>query len=532
MLTVEEKLPYNILLITCDQLRYFRDDEWPEGFPLPNIKRLKAMGTSFDNHYICASACTPSRGSMYTGLHMPIHGVFENTILPMAQSRLPPQHKTLAHWLDRAGYHAVYKGKWHLEKEMEPPFKKKEFDSREEMKVRYGFHDYDGEVSSAGLPLSGYYHDETIAATTIGWLRRQGQELNDAGNPWFLAVNFVNPHDIMFYGDAERAGNHCLRTPHREPTHEIYRSRWSLEPNNWRQSLEGAGRPMAHRDYHDADSLIVGPMDNTLAEWRRYNDFYLNSIRLVDRQIGGLLHELDALGISDRTIILFTSDHGEMAGAHGLKGKGPMVYEEAIHVPMIIAHPGHTGGQRCRALTSHMDLAPTILGSTGMVSDLERQVARELPGYDMTTLLANSETGKLRDALLFTFNMLFFLDSDFIRSLSLNRQKGTPTTPPNIDKRGAIRMAFDGRYKFARYFAPSQHNTPETMEALLAHNDLELFDLERDIRETVNLGADPTANSELILGMNEKLNRLIEDEIGEDKGGMLSERENGRVWHV
>ncbi len=540
MSSIEKKSLYNILLITCDQLRYFRDDEWPEGFTLPNMECLKTLGTSFENHYICTSICTSSRASMYTGLHMPVHGMFDNTKLPAAPSRLSAQHKTLGHWLSEVDYYAAYKGKWHLDYEMEAPYHQtgrppaKDFDARKEMKDRYGFDDYDGEVSSAGLPLSGYYHDGSIAASAIGWLRCQGQELNNAGRPWFLAVNFVNPHDIMFFGHTGQVkdeGNR-LMMPHGEPDHDLYRPQWRIEPNSWQQPLATSARPPAHQAFYEANNLFIGPIDYQLTDWWRYNSFYLNSTRLLDRQLGYLIQELEALGLTRKTIILFTSDHGELAGAHGLKGKGPVIYEEAIHVPMIMAHPDHPGGQRCRALTSHIDLLPTILANTAMTPDLQARVAKELPGQDITPLLADPETGKLRDALLFTFNMLLFLDTGFIRSRLLNRQRGTPLVEPNINRRGAIRMVFDGHYKFARYFAPREHNTPRTMEALLAYNDLELYDLHQDIRETLNPGADPIANEELIIAMNDRLTRLIESEIGEDKGEMLPRRENGGLWCI
>nr|VFK66236.1 MAG: arylsulfatase [Candidatus Kentron sp. UNK]VFK71847.1 MAG: arylsulfatase [Candidatus Kentron sp. UNK] len=522
----EKRLPYNILLITCDQLRYFRDDEWPEGFTLPNMERLKEMGISFDNHYICASVCTPSRASMYTGLHTPVHGVFDVSMMPVGSpDRLPSQHKTLGHWLASAGYYTAYKGKWHLDQEIAHP--PQGFDVAREMKARYGFEDYDGEVSSR--MLGGYYQDEGIAASAIAWLRRQGRGLNNGEKPWFLAVNFVNPHDIMFYGHAgqEKNPGNRLSIPHGEPKHEVYQPQWSITPNNWQQSLT-LDRPAAHLAFRDTNDLFTGPVDYTLDDWRRYNSFYLNSTRLLDRQIGRLIRELEEQRIMDKTVILFTSDHGELAGAHGgMKGKGPVIYEEAIHVPMVMVHPDYRGGRRCPALTGHIDLVPTILGNTDMAPGLRAQI-EALPGHDMTPLLANPETGKLRDALLFAFDMLTFLDSNPLQTFLMNRKRGASTAAtPNMDRRGLIRMAFDGRYKFARYFAPSRYNTPETMEALLAHNDLELYDLEENIRETVNLGADPAANGELIIGMNEKLNRLIEREVGEDKGEMLPRRENG-----
>ena len=87
--------------------------------------------------------------------------------------------------------------------------------------------------------------------------------------------------------------------------------------------------------------------------------------------------------------------------------------------------------------------------------------------------------------------------------------------------RGFVSFCFDGRYKFSRYYAPDNFNTPMTFEELVGNNDLELFDLERDPDEMVNLAVDTGANRELILRQNELLNRLIAREVGDNDGSFL-----------
>jgi arylsulfatase len=88
---------------------------------------------------------------------------------------------------------------------------------------------------------------------------------------------------------------------------------------------------------------------------------------------------------------------------------------------------------------------------------------------------------------------------------------------PDLMKRGAVRSVYDGRYMFARYFSPKQHNRPANLEELFRLNDVELYDLQADPDEMKNLAA----NRELVTAMNEKLNRLIDAEVGEDRGQML-----------
>ena len=92
---------------------------------------------------------------------------------------------------------------------------------------------------------------------------------------------------------------------------------------------------------------------------------------------------------------------------------------------------------------------------------------------------------------------------------------------PNLKKRGAIRSIFDGRYKFSRYFSPLEHHVPKTIEELFANNDLELFDVESDPLEMNNLAVNKNKHGELAQMMNEKLNLLIEQEVGDDAGQML-----------
>jgi arylsulfatase len=94
-------------------------------------------------------------------------------------------------------------------------------------------------------------------------------------------------------------------------------------------------------------------------------------------------------------------------------------------------------------------------------------------------------------------------------------------------KRGAIRSVFDGRYQFTRYFSPKQHNRPTSIEALFKLNDVELFDLQADPHELNNLALDREKNADLLVAMNAKLNRLIDEEVGEDIGQMMPGGEDG-----
>jgi arylsulfatase len=230
-----------------------------------------------------------------------------------------------------------------------------------------------------------------------------------------------------------------------------------------------------------------------------------------------------------------TADHGDLDGAHRLHGKGATSYREQNHVPLIVVHPAYAGGKRCKAVTTHVDIAPTLVNLSG--TDAGRKVAltKDLPGKDFSGLLAAPEKADVntaRDGALYAYNMFAYVDGDFMAKVvaikaqpdgkaKLQAAAKDGSLRPDLSKRGAIRSVFDGRYQFTRYFSPKQHNRPTSLESLFKLNDVELFDLERDPNEVTNLALDRTKNGDLLLAMNEKLNRLIDAEVGEDIGQML-----------
>jgi arylsulfatase len=229
------------------------------------------------------------------------------------------------------------------------------------------------------------------------------------------------------------------------------------------------------------------------------------------------------------TVVVFTADHGEMGGAHGgLKGKGPFSYEENAHVPLIIAHPAAKAGATCLALTSHLDLLPTFVGLTGLPDANRPQAVKALPGHDFSALLADPDKVGLtavRPAVLFNYVGPSTVDAEFLRAtmVSLVFRRPTPQlSEAKLDKRGFLSFAYDGRYKFGRYYAPTAFNTPRMLEEIFNNNDVQLFDLQNDPEETHNLAFEPDKDRALILRMNELLNDLIAKEVGVNDGRFLT----------
>lgn len=524
--------PYNILMIVTDQQQYITANQLPNGFNLPGHERMAKRGVVFENHQIASNVCTPSRAVLYTGQHIQNNGMFDNADFPWCDD-LSTDIDTIGDLLRKEGYYTAYKGKWHLNNDFETinelhAPKKLLVDEME----AYGFSDYFGIGDIIAHTEGGYLHDDVIAAMSRSWLRGQGEYLRQESKPWFLAVNLVNPHDVMYYntdlpGEAVQSGRTMMRL-NREPDHPMYQDRWDVKlPESRKQSLSETGRPTAHHEYMLSRGALVGVVPNEDDRWRRLNNYYLNCIRDVDRHLVEILNELDNLGLSDNTIVIYTSDHGELAGAHGLSGKGVTAYREQNNVPFMIAHPAFAGNKSCKAVTSHVDIATTLVS----IARGKNSEVKGLPGKDITTVLGDPEAAAadaLRPGALYNYNMFAYVDATFLGKISKffavgGDPKNLPAQGfrPDLKKRGAIRSVYDGRYKFNRYFAPQDHHVPRTMEQLLTNNDVELFDLINDPLEIKNLAVGRKKYGDLILMMNNKLNLLIENEVGEDIGQML-----------
>jgi arylsulfatase A-like enzyme len=523
---------YNILFIFTDQERY--PHPTPPGLSLPGHERLQRTGVAFTNHYVGAVMCSSSRAILLTGLQTPDNGVFENLNVPWVPN-MSTAIPTIGHMLRKAGYYTSYKGKWHLTREFDQHEPDRLFTKEME---QYGFADYASPGDLVGHTLGGYQFDDLIADSAVTWLRRKGRPLNDDGKPWCLTVSLVNPHDIMYLstdapGKPVQDSGQLIFKAAPVPHHEFYAAKWDVPiPGSLTQPFDAPGRPPAHGEYQRGWDVLLGHIPPEKERWRRFNDFYVNSIRAVDLKLTRLLNELDALGIAERTIVVFTADHGEMAGAHGLRNKGPFAYEENIHVPFYIVHPDVRGGQTSRALTAHIDVAPTLLAMAGVSAGQASEFAgRELPGKDLSQLLSqpgSASVHALRGSILFTYSGLVLNDSNVLVAIAQAMAAGeNPKDPatlakrgikPDLKKRGTIRTVYDGRHKFSRYFAPVERNRPTTLDELYANNDVELFDLQTDPREMTNLAANKGAHGDLTLAMSVKLEAAIKAEIGIDSG--------------
>jgi arylsulfatase len=521
----------NIIFVICDQETYHLTAR--KDYKLPARQALMRRGVTFRNHYIASAMCTPSRAAFLTGQPPQVNGVFDQMEYSF-QPSLSRDRPNMGSVLKGLGYQTAYFGKFEMDK---PLLAGRDTVNYSTAAKPYGFEQFAATGDTPSGPHDGYTRDCYIAGEGVRWLRTNVPKSRKSGQPFFLVLSFLNPHDIMF-ANANVPGMAPVQKPASPlfmpplPANALYERQWSftLAPS-LTESLTAKGMPAALAEYHKGWSGALGLVPTDRKDmWRIFYNYYLNCIRDNDRSLQLVVDAMDELHLWKDTAVVFTADHGEMAGAHGgLKGKGPFCYEANSHVPLIIAHPDAKPGTTCSALTSHLDLLPTFVGMTGLPEAKRPAAVKGLPGHDFAPLLANPGSATVhanRKGVLFNYVGIATVDGKYLRRIMVGlakRQKAPPLTEIDLNKRGFLSFTFDGRYKFGRYYAPSAFNAPRTLEQILKYNDVQLFDLKNDPNEMDNLALDRKKNEKTILRLNTLLNDLMAREVGVNDGKFLPE---------
>ena len=339
----------NILVIVVDQLRY---PVWfspmADGTALPpNLRRLREGAVSFAGHYTAANDCTPARSTLLTGLY-----THQTGCMITGGSTLDPGFPTWGTMLADHGYRSRWYGKWHLTHRDGTWGRAR----GERALARYGFGG--GTFPSPnGAPGQGWRVDGQIAKQFAKWFDGERSE-----EPWCTTVSFVNPHDIAWWyiwSDRVLAEASAERVVGSLPA--------NFETPGL---LLERGKPRLQRSLQETAATSFGPVPfegpEVLALWSEFLDLYAKLQRDVDGHIGTVLQTLQSRpDVAANTVIVFTSDHGEYGGSHGLRGKGAGAYEEAIRVPLIVKDNRGLLTQAPEAtrtqLTSSVDIAPLLL---------------------------------------------------------------------------------------------------------------------------------------------------------------------------
>ena len=449
----------NILLLMSDQQRWDTLGCYGcDAIPTTALDGLAADGVVFERCYVNVPICTPSRACMLTGRLPAGHGVYRiHDTLPADQVLLP-EH------LAGLGYETALVGKLHVSgREVE----------RVERHPHDGFERYEWSIDPQ-------VHLDSPFNAHVAWLRERHPEFlrrlqagpqdhhpaaahfstwaaeraiaflneRDTARPFFLNVSLFDPHGPYFDFPLE-AGK------------LVDRSRMAPV-----QPLTAAHRPIPSGVARERELFHAGQGRSKVPEQRdiaALRHGYLASIVFLDRQVGRIFAELERLDLMRDTLVLFVSDHGDMIGDLELIAKGAFFYDPCTRVPMILRLPeSERAGTRVRDLVQPHDLAATLLGAAGMPA---AEVAALMPqSQDLAALArADGEHPGRRD-----------------HAITLYRNSGMGPgqywDPPIYAS-----MFHDGRFKLTLYQDPTARRDPEG----------ELYDMEQDPGETINLWSDP-----------------------------------------
>ncbi|WP_102347692.1 sulfatase-like hydrolase/transferase [Bacillus sp. Marseille-P3661] len=378
----------NFLFICVDEQRfqtaYENEDlkEWCK-HNLKTQELLRENGLTFLNHYIGSTACSPSRATLFTGQYPSLHGVTQTTGVakgafdPDVYWLDPNTVPTLGDYFRAAGYRTFWKGKWHISDEdiLIPgthdalssyntstgvPVHEKEQEYLNSNRLEpFGFSSWvgpephgtnprnSGSVAATGISGRDVIYSEEV----VQLIRSLEEDTIKIQEPWLIVSSFVNPHDITLFGLLTQFSpmfNFEVdpTIPHIPPAPTA------------NESLQT--KPTAQKSYQETYQIAFQPTFDTLF----YRQLYYTLQKQVDQEISKVFQALKTSSFYENTIVVFTSDHGDLLGAHGgLFQKWHNAYEEALHVPFIIHSPKlFKGRQTSNMLTSHVDIIPTLLG--------------------------------------------------------------------------------------------------------------------------------------------------------------------------
>jgi arylsulfatase A-like enzyme len=453
----KHKTKPNLLFIWTDQQRADTIKVYGNSkIHAPNLNKLADESVVFRNAYVSQPVCTPSRSTVMTGHWPHTNGCTENNI------PLSPETHVLPEILNDPEYRTGYIGKWHLGDEIFAQHGFEEWISMEDGYSRYFSAGKDRDARSsyhwflkdlgykpnnegsnrfsrsfaANLPLN-HCKPKFLEQNAIDFLERYRH------NPFMLYVNFLEPHP-PFFG----------------PLDELHEPAAIDLPHNFDDPL-GEEEPLWYRNRqqiyleHGQDEFDLKKQ----TDWKQLSAKYWGLVTQVDLSVGAILNKLENLGLADNTIVVFTSDHGDMMGSHHMLHKSVM-YQEAVRVPWLIRIPqmnrrpniidGHV---------SHIDLVPTILDL------MNAHKKNDLSGISLKPVMEGDAVD--RDVMIeWTPNVHRF------RPETRSYLPGISVEQVNAAKQANRRAVI----------------TQEGMKLVLADHDLcQLYDLNKDPYETTNL---------------------------------------------
>lgn len=300
----------NILVFMTDQ----ESALLPGPAKLPSRARLAPRAAEFTHAFCNTPQCSPARSSLLTGLEPRHTGVRTNVDGSSLGKALDPKMPNVGNVFRDAGWATGYFGKWHL--------------------TAGG----DKNLEAFGFQARADGKDAAVATAAAAWISKQT-------GPWLAWVSVLNPHDIYkIRAEMERTAIRPGVAP----------------PGTTLENLQT--KPAEQQEYVDKDQGKI-TADFDADHWLRYRSYYLNLLEETDRLLGQVL---DAAGDLANTIVVYTSDHGDQLGGHGLPFKGPFMYEPLVRIPLLIRAPGRIPAGKRDDLVTQADIAPTLAALAGI----------------------------------------------------------------------------------------------------------------------------------------------------------------------
>ncbi len=368
----------NIVFIFSDQQRSDTLAAYGNNWiKVPHLNKLADQSFVFENAYVTQPVCTPARASIMTGLYPHTAGPTVNKVA------LSPDVKTVAEMISE-DYLCGYLGKWHLGDDVIQQHgfdewvstedgHRPEYSKREYRNVMSDYHQflvdagYEPDVESEGAKIFSAHARGKLPAEhqMASFLAGKAEEFIEDHNDetFMLYVSTFEPHppyfgpmDDMYDPEDIPVGPAFLKVSDDDSL--LNRERG----NYYTQYLEG-GDPS--KDEYMTDNAAQENDTTSVAGWRRLRARYMANITLVDDMVGRIIAALDKAGVADNTVIVFTSEHGEMAGDHGMLEKRSF-FEEASKVPLLFRVPWLSKDQtKVPGSIGHIDLVPTLLDLSG-----------------------------------------------------------------------------------------------------------------------------------------------------------------------
>lgn len=485
----------NILWITLDHLLYAHHQQL-YGLPtMPALNRLRREGHFFNNALSVTPLCQPCRASMLTGVYPHRHGMVQNDGHAGARLDFDPDERLFGHYLREAGYRTAFFGKWHVGVERLA----KDYGFEGFTDAGYGHPYWSGEYK-AYLQANDLPEAEVEVEAWVGhpgWARRTIRLCDfeqPYESPYFLMeasgkLNELESHEAYFLAhEANRwldraAGEKrpfFLRVDMWGPHHPF----WVAEPflnTIDPRSLDpypSFGSDLEQRPAHHRDWLAYRRKFSSWREWEEFAWFLARGhehTALVDAAVARILDKLDALGLAESTMVIYTADHGGAlaSNGHGVD-KGWIMTEETLQIPLVMRWPGRiAAGSVSDHFVSNMDLVPTVLDAAGA------EMPEPLDGRSLAQLAQAPETTPWPDDIMLEHHghyatavfqrvirhgqLKYVAHLDDIEELydltadpyEMNNLAAQPAHQPTID---------DMRRRLARWMDKHNDNAPEAKE--------------------------------------------------------------------